>query len=282
VLDDYVRAATGNVYDGVFDRVEEPVIKVKNASAKNIADGKFQVKSSGYSGKAKVSLEYTVDDTQKYYVFVEAANAESITVSNGNTIEDIDIRSDCGSIVNIGTIKKGGSFKIIVEYKKKKIGDITSHIRSLDYDTWNKAYDMLSENMMEVTDFRDNHIEGTVTADESGVLVTSIPYDKGWKLKVDGIHKEINELTGDAWISVPLKEGEHHISLTFRPPGVLAGLIITIVSALILALTQIMRKRRISASEDVSFSIELPEIPEDRECQQEEADYNKISEDRFQ
>jgi len=129
---------------------------------------------------------------------------------------------------------------------------------------------------MEVTDFRDNHIEGTVTADESGVLVTSIPYDKGWKLKVDGVHKEINELAGDAWISVPLQEGEHHISLTFRPPGILAGLIITVVSALILALTQIMRKRRISASEDASFSIELPEIPEEQECQQEEADYNKI------
>lgn len=276
VLDDYVRAATGNIYDNVFDRVGEPVIKTKNASAKNIADGKYEVKSSNYGQKTKVTLEYTVPDTQKYYVFVEAANAASITVSNGNKMEDMGLRNDCGSIVNIGTIKKGNTFTITVDYEKKKIGNITCHVRSLDYGTWDKAYEIISQNMLEVTDFRDNHIEGTVTADESGVLVTSIPYDKGWTLKVNGVRKEISELTGNVWISVPLQEGRHEISLTFRPPGILAGLIITVVSALILALTQIMRKRRVSASEDASFSIELPEIPEDRECQQEEADYNKI------
>jgi len=275
VIDDYVRAATGNTYDTVFKRIDEPSVKAKHVTAKNVADGRYEVKSQGSAATAKVTLKYTAEDTEKYYVFIEAANADCITASNGNKIEDIDIRNDCGSIVNIGTMKKGESFTITVDYKKK-IGDIKCHVRSLDYDTWDKTYAMLSRNMMEVTDFRDNHIEGTVTADESGVLVTSIPYDKGWKLKVDGVHKEINELTGDAWISVPLQEGEHHISLTFRPPGILAGLIITVVSALILALTQIMRKRRISASEDASFSIELPEIPEEQECQQEEADYNKI------
>lgn len=275
VIDDYVRAATGNTYDTVFKRIDEPSVKAKNVTAKNVADGRYEVKSQGSAATAKVTLKYTAEDTEKYYVFIEAANADCIIASNGNKIEDIDIRNDCGSIVNIGTMKKGESFTIRVDYKKK-IGDIKCHVRSLDYDTWDKTYAMLSRNMMEVTDFRDNHIEGTVTTDKSGVLVTSIPYDKGWTLKVNGVRKEISELTGNVWISVPLQEGRHEISLTFRPPGILAGLIITVVSALILALTQIMRKRRISASEDASFSIELPEIPEDRECQQEEADYNKI------
>ena len=280
VLDDYVRAATGNTYDSVFDRVGEPKIKAKNVSVKNIADGKYQVKSSD-DNRAKVTLEFTADATQKYYVFIEAHDADCITATNGNTIEDIDIRNDCGSIVNIGTIKKGKTFKLIVDYKKKK-GDITCHVRSLDYDTWDKTYEILSRSMLEVTDFRDNHIEGTVTADENGVLVTSIPYDKGWKLKVDGAHKEISELTGNVWISVPLDEGEHHISLTFRPPGILAGLMITIASVLLLAVLQIIRKRRIAASEDVDDmdadfidTIDLPELSEDEGYQQEEADYNK-------
>lgn len=279
VLDDYVRAATGNTYDSVFDRVGEPEIKAKNVLAKRVSDGKFAVKSSGYSGKPKVTLQYTADKTQKYYVFIEAVNADCITVTNGDSIEDIDIRNDCGSIVNIGTIKKGKSFKIIVDYKKK-IGDITCHVRSLDYDTWDKTYDILSRNMMEVTNFRDNHIEGTVTAEESGVLVTSIPYDKGWKLKVDGVYKEISELTGNVFISVPLQEGEHDISLTFRPPGILAGLIITIVSILLLTALQAIRKRRMTASEDIDLdfidAIELTEMSEEQEYQQEEADYNRI------
>ena len=275
VLDDYVRAATGNTYNKIFGPVDKPVVTAKNAKAEIVADGKVAVKSSG-SGNAQVTLNYTADKTQKYYVFIEAANADCITASNGNKIEDIDIRNDCGSIVNIGTIKKNEPIKIIIDYDKKKIGDITCHVRSLDYSTWNKAYDIISQNMMDVTEFRDNHIEGTVTADESGVLVTSIPYDKGWKLEVDGVHKEISELTGNVWISVPLQEGQHHISLTFRPPGMLAGIIITIISILLLALLQTIRKRRMTASEDIISSIVLPEMSEDEVSQQEESDCNKI------
>ncbi len=283
VLDDYVRAATGNTYDKVFDTIKAPSIKAKNAKVKMVADGTVSVKSAGPGEYAQVTLKYTADSTQKYYVFIETANADCITAANGNTIEDIDIRNDCGSIINIGTIKEGKSFDLIIDYEKKKVGDITCHVRTFDYDTWNKVYKILSKNMLAVTDFSDNHIEGTVTADESGVLVTSIPYDKGWSLKVDGMRRNINELTGDAWISVPLEEGEHHISLTFRPPGILAGLIITIISILLLAILQTIRKRRITASEDiididedVTFAIELTEMSEEPEYQQEEVDYNKI------
>lgn len=270
VLDDYVRASTGNKYSGVFEDVAEPNLKTRNANAKIIADGEVEVKSVSSGETAKVTLEYIPDATQKYYVFIEADNAKTITASNGDPLDDITIRSDCGSIVNIGTMEEGKPFKIIVNYDKNKIGNITCHVRSLDYETWNKTYDILSKNMLTVTESRDNHIEGTVTADEDGVLVTSIPYEKGWKLKVDGKSKNIRELTGGVFISTQLDAGEHDISLTFRPPGILAGLAITIVSIILLALLQMVRKRRFKTA------TELSALSEEKLCQQEADDYNKI------
>ncbi len=270
VLDDYVRAATDNTYNKVFERVAEPEITTRNAKAEVVADGEVSVKSQDTGSTCKVTLEYTSEKTQKYYVFIEASNAKYITASNGNSLQDIDIRSDCGSIVNIGTIKKGKTFKITVDYNKGTPGDITCHVRSLDYDTWDKAYEILSDSMLTVTDHGDNHIEGTVTAKESGVLVTSIPYDKGWKLKVDGKNKKIQELTGGVFISVPLEEGDHDISLTFTPPGLLAGIAVTIISILLLAAFQIIRKRRLmTAIELPAFEEETGSLPEEADCNEE-------------
>lgn len=268
VLDDYVRASTSNECSGVFKTLSTTDVSGKNALTKSVADGKWTAKIANKKSTAEVVIKYTAEEDGKHYVFVEAQNAGTITASNGDELDDISIRNDCGSIVNLGAMKKGKEFKIIIEYPKGKAGDITCHVRTLDYSVWNKAYGILSDNMMEVTDFSDNHLEGTIDVKESGVLVTSIPYDKGWKLKVDGRQKEIHELTGGVFISMPLDEGKHHISFTFRPPGLAIGIIISLASIIVLAFIQIIRKRR------SMNAIEQPVISADQVSPQEAADCN--------
>lgn len=272
VLDDYIRAATSNTCGSVFTSAGEPQITSRNADAETVADGKVSVKRENKSSTARVTLKYTANEAGKHYVFVEAFNAEYITARSGDKLDDIEIRNDCGSIVNIGTMEKGQTFSIIIDYPKGKTGDITCHVKTLNYDEWNEAYDILSGSMMDVTDYSDNHIEGTVDVKESGVLVTSIPYDKGWRLEIDGESKDVHELTGGVFISMPLEEGSHHISLTFRPPGIVAGMVITVVSVLMLAAFALMRKRR-TGPKPATFP---SEPSEDRVYPQEEDGCNKI------
>ncbi len=125
----------------------------------------------------------------------------------------------------------GEVFDISIKYRTGEAGSITCYVASLDYDAWNGAYGVLSQRMLEVTDSGDSFIEGTVDAGDGGMLVTSIPYDMGWTLKVDGQEQEIQELTGGVFISVALDEGIHEIELSFRPPGLIAGLVITAASS---------------------------------------------------
>ena len=111
---------------------------------------------------------------------------------------------------------------------------------------------------MTVTDATDTCIRGTVDAGEGGVFVTSIPYEEGWTMKIDGKNTEIRELTGDSWISAGLDGGTHEIELSFRPPGIINGLLLTIASILIL----------IAATN-------LPVLKRRRQSQTEESDCNK-------
>lgn len=282
VLDDYLRAATSNEIDGVFVSAGEPQITSRNAEAEMTGDGRISVKSEG-SGNSRVTMEYTAAATQKYYVFIEAHNAHRIMAKTGDKLDDMELRNDCGSVVNLGTIEEGQKFRIIVDYPKGKVGDITCHVNSMDYNLWEEAYGILSDEMLEVTDFGDTYIEGTVDVDESGVLFTSIPYDKGWSLKVDGVEKEINELTGGVFISVPLDEGSHQISLSFRPPGLLAGAAATVLAIIALVVISVIGKRRRAAGgspwkrqELTDCASDLPETSEEKESPQEGADCNRI------
>ena len=242
VLDDYVRAATGNRYSKVFIPADTPEVSGTNVSVKSEGD-RFITALYDNSRSSKVILEYKADKTQKYYVFVEADNADQIFVNKGDSKDDIEIRDDCGSVVNVGVIKKGQTFRVVVDYEEGDIGNITSHVCSLDQTAWDGAYDILSKNMLKVTESSDTGIKGTVTADNAGVLVTSVPYEKGWTLTVDGQERTIRELTGGVFISVPIEEGNHEITLEFRPPGITVGLCLTVASILLLAVLELIRRR---------------------------------------
>ena len=82
--------------------------------------------------------------------------------------------------MNIGTVREGEEFTVTVKFDAGDAGDITCHVCSLDYEAWDGAYEMLSEHMLEVTDSGDRFIRGTIDAGDGGMLVTSVPYERGW------------------------------------------------------------------------------------------------------
>ena len=75
---------------------------------------------------------------------------------------------------------------------------------------------------------------GDINASKAGVMFTSIPYDKGWTVKIDGVETETFKL-GDALLGFYITEGEHQVRFAYTPSGLTAGIIISIVCLLIFA-----------------------------------------------
>ena len=61
----------------------------------------------------------------------------------------------------------------------------------------------------------------------------SIPFDKGWHVKVDNVEVK-TQAVDDSLLSFELLKGSHKIELWFFPEKLFMGLMITLVSALIL------------------------------------------------
>lgn len=77
-----------------------------------------------------------------------------------------------------------------------------------------------------------NGYEGLVQADDSGWLVTSLPYDENFHITVDG--KEIQpERVNTAFLGVCIQEGNHQVKIWYESAGSQAGLLLSGVAVVV-------------------------------------------------
>jgi len=105
------------------------------------------------------------------------------------------------------------------------------NIYSFEYKTYKNFISEMKKNLMEVYEYeKDNHLKATVTATSNkNALFTSIPYDKGWKVYVDGKKTEYKSCY-DAFICLELSERKHDIEFKYTPKYLMLGIIISLMS----------------------------------------------------
>ena len=80
-----------------------------------------------------------------------------------------------------------------------------------------------------------NRISGRIDVQSAGYFVTSIPYDKGFEVRVDGKICPI-ETVNTAFLGFPIEEGEHDVEIIYHAPGAAAGRILSLIGLMILVL----------------------------------------------
>jgi uncharacterized membrane protein YfhO len=98
---------------------------------------------------------------------------------------------------------------------------------------------------------KDGYVSGSFRAEKDGLLMTTIPYNKGWTVKVDGVRADVKK-AADCMIAIPLTQGEHKIEMEFRPPYLVTGALISLASVCLFIcwrLYSIRRQRRKSGSD---------------------------------
>ena len=100
----------------------------------------------------------------------------------------------------------------------------------LDDDALEACIAAISAYGMDVTDFSDGHIAGTYRADDDGLLLLTVPYDKGWTVMVNGERAEAREAFGGAMTAVPVEAGESEVELSYMSPGFLPGCAISLIA----------------------------------------------------
>jgi uncharacterized membrane protein YfhO len=141
------------------------------------------------------------------------------------------------SIMNLGKFTEGQEIRIRVTISNDDNEAYWSDqlFYTFDYDTFSETCAQLQQSSLEITDFDDTSLEGTVTAENDGdLLFTTIPYEEGWTIKVNGETVDPT-VTLDSLIAIPLESGENTITMKFSPNYWKFSIVITLMGILVFA-----------------------------------------------
>ncbi len=185
---------------------------------------------------SKLTLKYYIPEAQNVYLYFK-----------GGTIDNIDVYTESSGfqamqnlsepyVLDCGKCEAGEILTVEVPIPVgKDSGYVECYAAGLDMDILNSGYEILRQGAMEITEFEETRIKGNVTVGENKMLYTSINYDEGWTVKVDG--KEVKKLKiGDALIGISIEPGEHEIEFVYEPQGLTLGIIISVSTFVLLIL----------------------------------------------
>lgn len=242
IQSDFVKLATG--YSNVFKPVKYNSTDFDAVSGDDVTEnGTHWLEKSDSSsnyGTETVSLSPTIDGN--LYLYVKSSDLKTITV-NSEKVSDITQSMEDAYILDIGYHNKGDEVLVSLDASTME-SESTSfdfYCYTADDTVVKNMYNSLAGNSLNVESYSDTTIKGTVNAKENCYLYSSIPYDDGWSVYVDGKKAETFEI-GGTLLAIELTPGQHKIEYKYFPVGFLYGIIISAVTVFGLCVFYIYNK----------------------------------------
>ena len=197
--------------------------------------------------------------------------------------------NETSRIVTVGTnFTEGDSMRISLTVAQNEIYVITDvpMLYYLDMDAFKYAIGKLSGTQYEIEEYTESHFIGTIkTEKDSKTILTTIPYDRGWNIYLDGERIEYSKAL-NALITFDIEEsGEHTLEMRYMPKAFVLGAACSIVCVFIfilLCLIDLVNKKEkkaeatgeaeIVSEVDVNLipDCEITEISDSEEAEKEE------------
>ena len=162
-----------------------------------------------------------------------------------NEQETIQMAIDTEPSINcIGYFAEGEliSFKWNVGKEVADNSKMYIYAALINQDVFDRGMEILADETLQVTEFSSDYIAGTIDVKEDGYFYTSVPYEQGWTLYVDGKEAEITPWQ-DAFVALDnLEAGTHTIEMKFVPGGFKLGAAISLGGLLLFILAIFLEK----------------------------------------
>ena len=293
-MNNFLSAMTGNTpdYSGVlepkayFKRIDEnPEIELNECWESNY-NGQHCYNANAGAGDPTVRIHVTSQSDDALYMFLKSDNpkkcnmwvgvkdpADGIYKGRHTGTEAFDGYGQYYdgydySIVNLGSFAPGTEIEIrLTILQQDKTGN-NEYVMVKDFQFYHFDYNAFHEDIeqlkqspwnLDLSKTKDDYLVGEVDAKAGQILYTSIPYEPGWTIKVDGkkVEERFEDIINDAGTSVMvndtdgkdgevvilnaliglrLPEGHHTVSMKYSPPGFRTGCVFLVfgIAAIVL------------------------------------------------
>lgn len=240
VQGDFFSLATG--LENVFKDVDFVNCEYNGISGNEVTEnGTFWIKRISDFGDAEITLNATTNGN--VYVYFSSSDIKSVTFKIGE--KTINQNIETPHIIDLGYFNAGESATISFEStgSDSRDGNFQIYAYSVDQNVLNEGYQKLSENALKVKKFTDTKIVGNINVKNDCVLYSSIPYDEGWNVYIDGKKAEKFEI-GNAQLGVQLESGNHEIEYKYSPKGIKYSIPISVITILGIVIYAFLSKKR--------------------------------------
>ena len=182
-----------------------------------------------------VILDYIAPESGYYYFYANGSSSEELKINFNSRGNANYLGKDSNHIVIGGYYEKDEPISITITIPAENDFTLQTTHNYLWYFTledYNEVFNELASGpQFEISNdisTEDNLIGKVTTKQDEQVILTTIPYDKGWKVYVDGEEVEAYETLNALMAFDIANDGEHSLELKYSPDEYKAGMIISI------------------------------------------------------
>lgn len=181
----------------------------------------------------------TIDNQQYIYLYIKLDirnETENVILYLDNNIYKIFNTNENIIRVPITLEDKEISFKLRIKDKEKEY-DRKINIKAYTFDTnlFDEDISLLKDEQLNIEYMKKDKIKGRIKVLNDGILFTTIPYEKGFTIYVNGEKKEYKKIF-DTFIGIDLKKGNYNIEIIYKTPYLRESSIISLISLTIFIL----------------------------------------------
>lgn len=165
---------------------------------------------------------------------------------NGQKVFEETSDSDYSVLVNLGNFSVGEEVLIEVRTEEEVFPCFDLKLAYVDTAVLDAQMKILKDGISDAR-IENGEVAFTAEADARRLVVTSIPYEKGWRVTIDGTPCDVL-CYQEAFVSFYMDAGNHQVKMEFSLPGGSIGVIISAVGLLSGTAFAILLKRRYSSS----------------------------------
>lgn len=185
-----------------------------------------------------VNLNIHTSKNGNVYLYVYSYALENFRVNNNF----YSITTNEPYIMDIGYFDENVDINLNFELNSK-IYNVMVSAYQMDIDKFKDFYNNLNSNALNITDFKNNYIEGIMEVDSNKTVFTSLSFDEGFEVYIDD--KKVDTFKIDnSFLGFDIDKGTHNIKIIYKIPKLKRGIIISCLSLVLLILINLKKNRK--------------------------------------
>ncbi|MBE6534092.1 MAG: hypothetical protein E7678_03890, partial [Ruminococcaceae bacterium] len=187
-----------------------------------------------------VTINYTAPEAGYYYFYANATGSENIKISYNGHASVSYLAPDSNHIVIGGYHETQEPISITFTIPENDTFMLYTGHNFLWYFTleeYNELFSQLKENpqfIISSNDSTEDNLVGWISTEEKDqMILTTIPYDKGWKVYVDGEAVETYETLNALMAFDIAEDGYHELTLKYSPNEYKIGIAVSVFGIIV-------------------------------------------------